>query len=60
MLPTMPRFTTKFAAEKLDVTFPTASTAIKVLQSVDVLAGSTEQKRNQQFSYKGYIELLQR
>jgi hypothetical protein len=56
----MPRFTTKFAAEKLDVTFPTASTAIKVLQSVDVLAGSTEQKRNQQFSYKGYIELLQR
>jgi Fic family protein len=60
MLPTMPRFTTKFAAEKLDVTFPTASMAIKVLQGVDVLAGSTEQKRNQQFNYRGYIELLQR
>lgn len=60
MLPTMPRFTTTFAAEKLDVTFPTASTAIKVLQNVDVLTGSTEQKRNQQFNYKGYIELLQR
>lgn len=60
MLPTMPRFTTTFAAEKLAVTFPTASTAIKVLQSADILVGSTNQKRNQQFSYKGYIELLQR
>ncbi len=60
MLPTMPRFTTKFAADKLGVTFPTASTAIKVLQSVDVLVGSAEQKRNQPFNYKGYIELLQR
>lgn len=60
MLPTMPRFTTTFAAEKLGVTFPTASAAIKVLQAVEVLVGSTEQKRNQQFSYKGYIELLQR
>jgi len=32
------------------VTFPTASTAIKVLQSVDVLTGSNKQKRNQQFN----------
>lgn len=60
MLPTMPRFTTTFAAEKLGVTFPTASTAIKVLQSVDILVGSPEQKRGQQFNYKRYIELLQR
>jgi Fic family protein len=60
MLATMPRFTTTFAAKKLDVTFPTASTAIKVLQSVNVLSGSAEQKWNQQFSYTGYIELLQR
>lgn len=60
MLPTMPRFTTSFAAAKLDVTFPTASTAIKVLQSVEVLTGSVGQKRNQQFNYGGYIELLQR
>lgn len=60
MLPTMPRFTTSFAAEKLAVTFPTASTAIKVLQDAGVLAKSTDGKRNQQFSYRGYIELLQR
>lgn len=60
MLPTMPRFTTTFAAKKLDVTFPTASTAIKVLQGVGVLVSSAEQKRKQQFNYKGYIELLQR
>ncbi len=59
MLATMPRFTTTFAAKKLGVSFPTASTAIKVLQSVGVLTGSTEQKRSQQFNYKGYIELLQ-
>jgi len=59
MLPTMPRFTTTFAAEKLGVTFPTASTAIKVLQNANVLTGSTGQKRNQQFNYTGYIELLQ-
>jgi Fic family protein len=60
LLPTMPRFTTNFAAEKLAVTFPTASAAIKVLQDVGVLAKSTDQKRNQQFNYRGYIELLQR
>lgn len=60
MLPTMPRITTTFAAERLGVTFPTASTAIKVLQSVDILAGSPEQKWSQRFSYKGYVELLQR
>ncbi len=60
MLPTMPRVTTTFAAAKLDVTFPTASAAIKVLQGEGVLAKSTDQKRNQQFSYKRYIELLQR
>lgn len=59
LLPTMPRFTTTFAAKKLGVTFPTASTAIKVLQSADVLTGSADQKRNQQFNYTGYIELLQ-
>jgi hypothetical protein len=46
----MPRFTTRFAADKLSVAFPTASTAIKVLQGVDVLVGSTEQKRYQQFN----------
>ena len=56
----MPRVTTTFAAAKLDVTFPTASAAIKVLQGEGVLAKSTDQKRNQQFSYKRYIELLQR
>ena len=60
MLPTMPRFTITFAAERLGVTFPTASAAVKVLQSVDVLAGTGNQKRNQQFSYKQYTELLQR
>lgn len=60
MLPTMPRFTITFAAERLGVTFPTASAAVKVLQSVDVLVGTGNQKRNQQFSYKQYTELLQR
>ena len=45
ILPTMSRFTTKFAADNLGATFPTASTAIKMLQGVDVLVGSTEQKR---------------
>ena len=60
MLPTMPRITITFAAAKLDVTFPNASTAIKVLQDEGVLAKSQGQKRNQQFSYKSYIELLQR
>lgn len=60
MLPTMPRVTTTFAAEKLGVTFPTARTAIKVLESVDVLAGGKGQKWSQTFSYDGYINLLQR
>ena len=37
ILPTMPRFTTTFAADKLGATFPTARTAIKVLQGVGIL-----------------------
>jgi hypothetical protein len=45
ILPTMSGFTTKFAAENLGATFPTASTAIKMRQGVDVVVGSTEQKR---------------
>ena len=34
--------------------------AHRVLRGVDVLVGSAEQRRNQQFTYKGCVELLQR
>ena len=59
LLPTMPRLTVDRAASALEVTFPTASTAIKVLQGIGILEETTGRLRNQQFSYKNYITQLQ-
>lgn len=58
MLPMMPRFTVERARQKLDTSFPTASAAVKVLESLGIVTEMTGQKTNRSYSYQPYIELL--
>lgn len=57
-LPTMPRFTVDRVCQTLNTTFPTASAAIKLLQSLGLVSELTGLKKNRTFSYAVYIELL--
>ena len=58
MLPMMPRFTVEQVRHKLDTSFPTANAAVKVLESLGIVAELTGQKKNRSFSYQAYIALL--
>jgi len=58
MLPMMPRFTIERARKRLDTTFPTASAAVKVLEDLGIVTEMTGQKKNRNYSYQPYIELL--
>ncbi len=58
LLPLMPRFTIEQARQKLDTTFPTATSAVKLLQDLGLLTELTGQKKNRLFSYAAYVELL--
>jgi Fic family protein len=60
MLPMMPRFTVDHVRQRLGTTFPTASAAVKVLEDLDIVTEMTGQKKNRNFSYKAYVELLSR
>jgi Fic family protein len=57
-LPTMPRFTIEAAREQLETTFPIATAAVKVLQELGIVTEITGQKKNRQYSYQAYVELL--
>ncbi len=58
MLPMMPRFNIDQVRQKLDTTFPTANAAVKVLESLGIVAELTGQKKNRSYSYAAYIALL--
>ncbi|UPG95095.1 Fic family protein [Luteibacter aegosomatissinici] len=58
LLPTMPKLTVDRAVQALDVSHPTASKAIEVLRSIDVLRETTGKPRAQRFEYKRYVDLL--
>ncbi len=60
MLPMMPRFTVDQVRQRLDTTFPTASAAVRVLEDLGVLTEVTGQKKNRNYSYQAYVELLSR
>ena len=60
LLPLMPRFTIEQARQKLDTTFPTATSAVKLLQVLGLLTELTGQKKNRLFSYAAYVGLLAR
>ena len=58
LLPTMPRLSVDRACEAVQTTFPTANTAIKLLEELGILTEMTGQKKNRTFSYAAYIQLL--
>lgn len=60
MLPMMPRFTIERVRKRLDTTFPTANAAVKVLEDLGIVMEITGQKKNRNYSYQPYIELLSR
>jgi Fic family protein len=58
MLPTMPRFTVERAKVVLKTTFPTANAAVKSLEELGLIRETTGHKKNRNFSYAQYINLL--
>jgi Fic family protein len=60
ILPVMPRFTIERVRQNLDISFPTANSAVKVLQGLGIVTELTGQKKNRFYSYQPYIELLTR
>jgi Fic family protein len=60
MLPMMPRFTIERVRQQLDTSFPTATSAVKVLEDLSIVTEMTGQKKNRSYSYQAYVELLSR
>jgi Fic family protein len=58
LLPKMPRLSVERVRSVLHITFPTANTAIKLLEELGILVEVTGQKKNRTFSYAGYIKIL--
>lgn len=58
MLPMMPRFNIERVRKQLDTSFPTANAAVKVLEDLGIVTEMTGQKKNRNYSYQPYIELL--
>lgn len=58
MLPMMPRFTIERVRQQLDTSFPTATSAVKVLEELGIVAEMTGQKKNRSYSYQAYVDLL--
>ena len=60
MLPMMPRFTVESVRQKLDTSFPTANAAVQILCELGIVVEVTGQKKNRNYSFQRYIELLSR
>ena len=58
MLPMMPRFTIDRVRQRLDTSFPTATAAVNLLENLGILTETTGQKKNRNYSYQAYVELL--
>jgi len=60
MLPMMPRFTIERVRQQLNTSFPTATAAVKALEELGIVTEMTGQKKNRNYSYQAYVELLSR
>lgn len=60
LLPMMPRFTIDRVRKSLDTSFPTANAAVKVLEDLGIVVEMTGQRKNRNYSYRAYFELLAR
>jgi Fic family protein len=58
LLPLMPRFSIDKVCDRLNTTFPTATAAVKILETLGIVTEQTGQKKNRHFSYQAYVELL--
>ena len=58
LLPMMPRFTIEQVRQKLATTSPTATAAVKVLESLGIVREQTGQKKNRSYGYSAYIDCL--
>lgn len=58
LLPMMPRFTVERARQQLDTTFPTANSAVQMLEHLSIVVEVTCQKKNRSYSYQAYVDLL--
>ena len=54
----MPRFGIDQVRQKLATTFPTATAAVKVLEDLGIVTELNGQKKNCNYSYRRYVELL--
>ena len=54
----MPRFSIEQARQRLNTTFPTATAAVTLLQSLGIVSEQTGQKKHRLFSYQAYVDLL--
>jgi hypothetical protein len=57
-LPVMPRFTVERVKLILDTSFPTANSAVKILEGLNIVTETTGQKTNRQYGYTAYINAL--
>ena len=57
-LPMVPRFNIERARLILDTSFPTASAAVNQLVELGIVKEMTGQKKNRNYSYQGYVDLL--
>lgn len=57
-LPMMPRFTIEMVRQRLQTSFPTATAAVNVLESLGIVKELTGQKKNRSYSYQAYIDLM--
>jgi len=58
LLPLMPRFSIDKVCDRLNTTFPTATAAVKILETLGIVAEQTGQKKNRHCSYPADVELL--
>jgi Fic family protein len=58
LLPLMPIFSIDQVCERLNTTFPTATAAVKALESLGIVVEQTGQKKNRHYSYQAYVQLL--
>jgi hypothetical protein len=56
--PPLPRFSIEQARQRLNTTFPTATAAVTLLQSLGIVSEQTGQKKHRLFSYQAYVDLL--
>jgi Fic family protein len=58
LLPLMPRFSIEQVRHQLQTSFPTATAAIKILESLCIVKELTGHKKNRYYSYQAYVDLM--